>query len=216
MEDGKSDLARASRIREQAALLVVKPPEVAAEWDDCTNVIREVCVQAGWLDVDELISEWIVPQRCDLAFARNPQAETMGVLVMSGNREFPMRLLRDGWPDLMMAGVKPAEIVLLAVKREYRSDGVNLALIREVARYSRQKGVTDLYAILDDRRFALYRSIGIPFHEVPIGEGGGRRVFAGEECFPAHFTCAEAVSYLQAHVPEVWSVLGEEGGETAF
>lgn len=214
MELGSGQLARISRMTRAAALLIVKAPEVAGEMEDCVSLVRQVCYDEGWREVDTLISDWIVRRRCDIAFATNLHADTMGVLVVAANGDFPVKGLQDAWPHLKMNGAKSAEIVLLAVKREFRGDGANLALIHEVERYSRQHGVTDWYAILDERRLALYRCIGIPFREIPLAEGGGRHLFWGEECFPAHFNRDEAVAFLQTHMPDVWSVVGADLEET--
>ncbi len=194
-------------LRAPSADLVIREPVRTAEWDACVDLIRAVCYHEGWREVDELVADWIVPRRVAVRYASSAVADVMGVVVLADAR-FPIQDLAGAWPDLRMSGARPAEIVLLVVKRVCRAAGVNLALVREVERIARDRGITDLYAILDDRRLALYRKFGIDFREVPGEHGGGRHVFWGEECFPVHLCRAEAVEHLRAHAPETWRIVG--------
>jgi GNAT superfamily N-acetyltransferase len=212
MAVAQATLMRLSRLEPHIAFIAVKPAVVPAEWRACRDMIREICLHEGWGEVDEFLEIYANPGKSILWYSATLQADVMGA-VMLVERLFPMIHLTGGWPSLQVKGEKPAEVSIIAVRREYRLQGVDLALLRQIETYSREMEITDWYAIFDDRRLAFYNGIGLPFQEVPESEGGGRHLFWGEECFPARLNRHEGEEYVRKYAPILWKILAnrEEG-----
>lgn len=114
---------RLPKLEPLIALIAVKAAEMRSEWDACRILIRDVCCEYGWREADELLERYIHSSKVRLWCAATLPADVMGVVVLAESG-FPMTHLRDGWPNLEMRGEKPAEIVLLAVGRQYRLRGL--------------------------------------------------------------------------------------------
>jgi ribosomal protein S18 acetylase RimI-like enzyme len=196
----------------RAALVVVKLAEVPAEFEAARNALWEVCRSEGWHEARAFLDEYVQPG-LKVWIAETFDTFIMGALVFAEDpANFPMRCLPGGWPELQLEGDRPAEIALLGVKREYRLHGVDIALISAMERYSMDAEISDFYAVLDDRRLALLHSIKIPFKEVGLENGGGRKDFWGEECFPARLPRLVGEKSLQERNPAMWSLILNSNG----
>lgn len=84
---------------------------------------------------------------------------------------------------------KTLELSRLIIAKESRhlSAHILMGLSREVYWYSKEHGVEDLYAILEDPLLRLLRRLGLPFVEV-----GERRWYLGAYTFPTHLLIPDA------------------------
>lgn len=208
----QTTLVRLARLEPHIALVAVKEAVVQAEWEACRAVIREVCLQEGWEEADDLLERYAQPGRSTTWYASTLTGDVMGAVMLTEG-ELPMIHLTGGWPNLQLQGERPAEVSVIAVRREYRLQGVDLALLRQIETHSKAVGITDWYVVFDDRRFALFTGIGLPFREVPESEGGNRHIFWGEECFPTRLNRHEGEEYVREHVPVLWKILANSEGE---
>jgi len=199
-------LFRLIKLEPHVALIPVKHAVVEAEWKACRKLIKEVCLEQGWDEVDELLERYARPGWSDTWLASNLTGDVMGAVMLTEGH-LPMMELSGGWPRLQLQGNRPAEVSIIAVLKEHRTHGVDLALLRQIETHSREVGITDWYVVFDDRRFALYTGIGLPFEEVPESEGGGRHEFWGEECFPARLNRAKGEAYVKQYSPTLYKIL---------
>ncbi len=88
------------------------------------------------------------------------------------------------------------ELSRLIVVKEARRLSVHIlmGLSKEVYLYSREQGVSDLYAILEEPLLKLLRRLGLPFNEV-----GETQWYLNSSNTPVHLSISDAESVLAAN-----------------
>lgn len=64
-----------------------------------------------------------------------------------------------------------------------------------------------IYAVLDPIIFLLYKRYGYQFSEIPAELGGGRKIYWGEETFPAFLNLEKNVIYIKEKKPKLWEMI---------
>lgn len=200
LKEGSSFQTRIAR----AAVVDVRLATSPAERQAVRDVLWEACRQEGWTEAAAFLDHYVVPPRTKIWYV--PAGGRAAAALVLAEEDLP--ILADGaWPQLSVDSGRWAEIALLGVTRSERTRGLDLALIRAMARYARSAGVTHYVAILDDRRYAYFRSMGILFREVPDARGGGRKPFWGETCFPAILGRTKGEAELRGKNPAYWEFM---------
>lgn len=189
------------RILAGAAHAEVKVATTEAERRDAREVLWSACLEENWAEAADFLDRYVVRPKTRVWYV--PDGDRTAAALVLAEEEWP--IFGDGaWPGLSIDAGKWAEIALLGVTRRARVSGLDLALIRAMARYARSVDITHYLAILDDRRQAYFRSLGILFREVSESRGGGRKVFWGETCFPAVLPREKGEAELREKNPAYW------------
>ncbi len=191
---------------DRAQFIDTKAIETEAEWNMARSILWAICLSEGWTEASGFLDEYVRPHGSKTWIAHTPSGEIMGGLVLVEDR-FPIKNLPDAWPGLKIEGSRPVEIAFLGISRRYRLQGAEVAIISTIARYALERDLSDFYAILDDRRSNLFRSLGFRFHEISQDMGGGRHIFWGEECYPAKLNRLEGEKFLKEHNPWMWELI---------
>lgn len=191
---------------DRAQFIDTKAVETQAEWDMARSILWAICQSEGWTEASGFLDQYVKPNGSKTWIAITPNGEIMGGLVLVEGR-FSMNNLPGAWANLKIEGKRPVEIAFIGISRRYRSQGADIALISIMARYALDTGISDFYAILDDRRSNLFRSLGFQFQEIGQDMGGGRHIFWGEECYPARLNRLEGEKVLKEHNPMMWELI---------
>ena len=120
---------------DRATLIDTKTVETQAEWEMTRSVLWAICLSEGWTEASAFLNEYVRPHGSKTWIAHTTNGEIMGGLVLVEDR-FPIKNLPDAWPNLKIEGDRPVEIAFLGISRRYRLQGVDVALIRAMARYA--------------------------------------------------------------------------------
>lgn len=132
-------------------------------------------------------------------------------LVYGEPNSFPMKKVGaegedEAWPNLVITETSgSAEVAFAAIRKPYRGNKYALLALYSKMYWDIQSfDIRCIYAILDRIIHVLYRRMGLMFVELGPQEGGGRKIYWGEETYPARLDLSETVDKLMRGKPEIW------------
>lgn len=135
-------------------------------------------------------------------------------LVIGDAADFPIKHRRNGkededaWPLLQIPSAIACEVALTAILEKHRGGIDALAhLFAKMYVDLQRTDIQFIYAVLDRRILNLYKRMGLPFRPCDEKEGGGKKVYWGEETFPACLSLRHAVESLFMKQNLLWECI---------
>lgn len=193
--------------------IIVRMVRTDEELADAKALMREVAQERNW-PADSVIDGYA--ERSLYWIAYDPKGVVIGAvkLIHGDSVGFPMKnpgslLEEQAWPSLQISesgGV--AEVAFAAIRKQHRGDRDTLLALYSKMYWDIQSfGIRYIYAILDRMGFNLFRRMGLNFVELDTLTGGGKKIYWGEETFPARLDLAEMVRRMEETRPRTWNFI---------